>query len=194
MPRNFKLAQIKDPRVLMRLIIGTLLVANLVAAVLAFKPFGGSADDLRREQSALRRQLADLQTRVATTKKLVAKVESARQQGDDFLVRYISDRRTTFSALVAELNRAASDSGVKPRDTSIQLDPVEGSDTLVMMSISAGYEGNYANLAKFINLLDRSPRFLIIESMVATPQQGGQTVTVSLKVDTFVKDNPGDLS
>jgi len=44
----------------------TLLAANLVAAVMAFKPFGGSADDLRREQQALRVQLARLQTRAAT--------------------------------------------------------------------------------------------------------------------------------
>src|SRR5581483_11650231 len=100
MPRNFKLAQLKDPRVLMRVIIGTLLAANLVAAVLAFKPFGGSADDLRREQAALRRQLDDLQTRLATTRRLVNKVESARQEGDNFLEQYVSDRRTTFSALV----------------------------------------------------------------------------------------------
>ena len=58
MPKNFKLAgklkwkgvPIKEPRVLLRAVIGTLLAANLVAAVMAFKPFGGSADDLRREQ------------------------------------------------------------------------------------------------------------------------------------------------
>jgi len=47
MPKDFK-AAIKDPRVVMRAIIGVLLAANLVAAILAFKPFGGSAEDLRR--------------------------------------------------------------------------------------------------------------------------------------------------
>ena len=79
MPRNFKLPEklkwkgvaIKQPRVLLRATIGTLLAANLVAAVMAFKPFGGSADDLRREQEALRGQLARLQTRIASSKRLV---------------------------------------------------------------------------------------------------------------------------
>jgi hypothetical protein len=37
-----------EPRFLLRGIMGALLAANLVAAVIAFKPFGGSADDLQR--------------------------------------------------------------------------------------------------------------------------------------------------
>ena len=44
-----------------------------------------------------------------------------------------------------------------------------------------------------MNLLDKSPRFMIIENMqAAAPQQaGGQKLNVLLKIDTFVKDTPG---
>src|SRR5215470_18529640 len=122
MPRNFKVADfkgaLKEPRVIMRAIIGTLLVANLVAAVMAFKPFGGSADDLRREQSDLRRQLGQLQARLTNTKRLVDKVEGARRAGDDFLTKYFTDRRTTYSTLIEELSRTAQQAGIKPRDAS----------------------------------------------------------------------------
>ena len=41
----------------MRAVIGALLVANLAMAVVAFKPFGGSADDLREDQATLSAQL-----------------------------------------------------------------------------------------------------------------------------------------
>ncbi|PWU03739.1 MAG: hypothetical protein C5B51_18360 [Terriglobia bacterium] len=193
MPRNFR-AAIKDPRLVMRVIIATLLAANLVAAVLAFKPFGGSADDLRRQQTDLRRQLAQAQAHLADTGRLVGKVEMARREGDDFLSKYFTDRRTTFSTVIAELDRAAQEAGIKPRDRSAELNAIEGSDTLQMMSISAGYEGTYAALEKFVNLLDKSPRFLIIESMQAAPQQNGQTLTVTVKLDTFVRELPGTTS
>ena len=56
------------------------------------------------------------------------------------------------------------------------------------MTINAGCQGTYAALSKFVNLVDKSPRFLIIESMVAAPQQTGQVLNVTVKVDTFVME------
>ena len=199
MPKNFKLAEklkwkgvaIKEPRVLMRAIVGTLVAANLVAAVMAFKPFGGSAADLRREQQALRVQLTRLQARAATSKRLVEKVETARREGDQFLAKYVTDRRTMSSTIQDELNRTAKEAGIKALPATLDLEPIEGSDTLEMMSISAGYEGTYAELTKFVNLLDKSPRFLIIENMQTAPQQGGQALNVTLKLDTFVRETAG---
>src|SRR5690242_9445796 len=193
MPRNFK-AALRDPRVLVRALLAVLLAANLGAAVMAFKPFGGSADDLRRERGELQARLAQLQTHLAQTRKLASKVQSARVEGDNFLDRYVTDRRTMSSTIFEEMDRTAQQAGIKPRDRNVELSPIEGSDTLEMMSITAGYEGPYESLEKFVNLLDRSPRFLIIESLVAAPQQGGQMLNVTLKLDTFVKEPPGATS
>lgn len=195
MPRsfNFKIP-VRDPRVAVRAVLGVLLAANLAAAVMAFKPFGGSADDLRRHRAELDRQLTQLQAHVAASRQLVAKVEKGRKEGDAFLTQYVTDRRTTYSTIFEELDRTAQQAGIKPKDQNVELNPIEGSDTLEMMSITAGYEGSYANLEKFISLLDRSPRFLIIESLTATPQQGGQVLNVNLKLDTFVKEAPGETS
>lgn len=193
MPRNFK-AALRDPRVLVRALLAVLLAANLGAAVMAFKPFGGSADDLRRQRGELQARLAQLQTHLAQTRKLASKVQSARAEGDNFLDRYVTDRRTMSSTIFEEMDRTAQQAGIKPRDRNVELSPIEGSDTLEMMSITAGYEGPYESLEKFVNLLDRSPRFLIIESLVAAPQQGGQMLNVTLKLDTFVKEPPGATS
>jgi Tfp pilus assembly protein PilO len=190
MPKNFK-AAIRDPRIVMRAIIGVLLAANLVAAVIAIKPFGGSAEDLRREQADLRRKLATLQQRLANTRRLVDKAESARRDGDDFIGSYFSDRRTAYSTVIGELQRMEQEAGIKLRQDSLELNPIEGSDTLQMMSITVAYEGPYGGLTKFVDLLDKSPRFLIIESMQTSPQQSGQLLTVSVKLDTFVKDASG---
>jgi hypothetical protein len=68
------------------------------------------------------------------------------------------------------------------------VEPIEGSDDLAMMIITGNYEGTYADLMEFINRLDRSSRLLIIESLNATPQQGGAGVlTVNMKLDAFVR-------
>lgn len=185
---------LKDPRVLVRAALGVLVAANIVAALMVFKPWGGSAEDLAREQISLQQQLTSITARLEKTKSLVAKAERARTAGDGFLAEYTTDRRTTFSTIFAELERVASEAGIQPRPASYQLDQVEGSDTLYQMTISAAYEGGYTSLLKFVNLLDKSPRFLIIESLMAAPQQSnaGDLLSVTIKLDTFVREQPGN--
>ena len=190
MPKSFSIAA-RDPRIAVRAILGVLLAIDLVAAVLAFRPFGGSADDLRQRRAQLQTQLSQLQAHLAVTQQLVRKVETGRKQGDQFLAKYVTDRRTASSTIFEELDHTAQEAGIKPKDRNVELNQIEGSDTLEMMSITAGYEGTPASLQKFVSLLDRSPRFLIIESLSAAPQQGGQTLNVNLKLDTFVKEAPG---
>ena len=46
-----------------------------------------------------------------------------------------------------------------------------------------------SNLVNFIGELDHSERLLIIESMSAAPQQGSNILTVSMKIDAFIRDD-----
>src|ERR1019366_507385 len=175
MARNFSLFALKwkDPRVAVRAVLGALLVANLVTAVIAFKPFGGGADDLRRDRNVLRQQLAQLKIQVAKNRKLVEKIETARSQGDQFLAKYFTQRRVVTSTIQGELVQIAKDAGITYQPTTWTPELIEGSDTLGMMTINAGCQGTYAALSKFVNLVDKSPRFLIIESMVAATCRPG---------------------
>ena len=205
MPRSFNLPRwigraAKEPRVAMRIVIFTLLAANLVAAVVAFNVFGASADDVRRQRETLRAQMAQLQARLGTSQRLVQKVEGAREEGDQFLEKYVIERRVLASVVQDELVRLAAESGIKMGQVQTTMEPVEGSNTLAMVTIQAGFEGSYANLAKLVNLLDKSPRFLIVESMQANAPQGatpaaaaqaGQSLNVTLKIDAFVRNPLG---
>ena len=101
----------------------------------------------------MRQQLATMQSQVTRTKALVVKAERARSEGDSFLTEYTTDRRTTFSTIFSELERVAREAGIQPRPASYGLEQVEGSETLYQMTITSAYEGSYANLTKFVNLL-----------------------------------------
>jgi Tfp pilus assembly protein PilO len=198
MPRNFNFSanlsglKWRDPRVGMRALIGLLLAANLVAAVFAFKPFGGGADDLRRERQQLMQQLAQLTAQANRAKGIAAKVQTARTEGDKFLDSYVTDRRVVTSTIQSDLMQMAKDAGITLTPTTWNAEPIEGSDSLSMLTINAGCTGTYANLAKFVNAVDKSDRFLIIESLVAAPQQQGANLNVALKLDTFIKERAGE--
>ncbi len=176
----------------MRAIIGALLAANLAAAVVAFKPFGGGADDLQRQEIALQQQLSVMSKRIDANKLLVSKMQNARQDKDHFLTKYIAEERMGASTLLEEVERIATDAGVRQLPVTWNEQDVEGSDAFKMVTMTGGFEGSYASLAKFINLVDKSPHFLIIESLsTSAPQQNGAALNVQLKIDTFVNGAEG---
>jgi hypothetical protein len=185
---NDSMIQFRQPRMLARIVLGALLLANLVMAAVVFKPWAASAADLDRQVTSLRKQLRDRQAAIERLRALVSKIESARAEGDRFQGDYFVSRRTASSTIVDELQTLAQKAGIKQKEAAYVFEPVEGSETISMMSVTANYEGTFADLMQFINLLDRSPKFLILESLQAAPQQSGLTLSVSMKLNSFVRD------
>jgi type IV pilus assembly protein PilO len=137
--------------------------------------------------------LTSLRAQVAKSQKLVEKVQTARVAGEEFMHEYITDYRVVTSTMQGELVNMAESSGVILQPTSTSLEAVDGSDSLFKLRLNAGCQGTYASLAKFINLMDRSSRFLIIESLSATPVQAGDKLNVTLQVDTYIRQRPGEV-
>ena len=180
----------KEPRTIARLALGALLLANLAAAYAVFRPLGGSAEELEDQLIGLRQQLLQRQGQIGRTRALVAKIEQARSSGDQFLNVYFLNRQTAYSTLLTELDKAAKDAGIRPKDRAFAIDPIEGSENMSMMTITANYEGTYGDLMQFVNRLDKSPRFLILDTLSAAPVQGAGTLNVAVKLNTFVKADP----
>src|SRR6266542_1451873 len=115
MPRSSSLAGRlvwKDPRIVIRVVLGTLVALNIIAALVLWKPWGGSPEDLARDEHALRQQVSQMQARLNQSRQVVAKVEQARQAGDKFLGEYTMDRRAMSSLILAELDKAAKEAGM----------------------------------------------------------------------------------
>ncbi len=189
MPKSFNLGSAGNPRTLIRLGLGVLAAANLVAGYFVFRPLGGSAQDLSEQAAEMRTQIRQQQNTLNRTRALVEKVQSGRTEGDQFMGHYFLSRRAAFSTIMAELNDSAGQSKITPKESAYSIEPVDGSDTLEMMQISANFEGTYPDLIHFVNMLDKSDRLLVIESLNATPQQTGGKLNVMLKLDTFVKED-----
>ncbi len=190
MPRNSNaISPWRDARTVLRGAVGVLLLANLIAAGLVLFPPGGSAESLDRQLATLSTQVAQKQAVLDRSRLHSSAIERGKTEGDKFLNDYFLASRTAFSTLVGELNSTAMESKIQPREQSFNLQPIDGSDTLSYMTVTAGFEGAYSDVMKFVHELDRSPRLLIIESMTAAPQQGSDKLSVSFKLDTFVRDD-----
>jgi len=181
----------RGPRLVARLVVAALLAADLIVAAVLFKPWAGTAEQLDRQAAALRQQVGERQAGLESLRGLVGKIEAARGAGDGFLREFFLDRRTASSAIVSELLNISQKAGIKQKEASFQFEEIEGSDTLSMMTVTASYEGTFADLMQFLNLLDRSTRFLILDSLQAAPQQSGLTLNVGMKLHGFVRGEAG---
>src|SRR6478672_7584139 len=98
MPRNSK-SQGPGPRVprrdvrrTIRIVLGSLLALNVIAAGLLLFPPGGSADDLEREQASLQSQMMQKRALLERTRLNVSAIEKAREEGNQFLDSYFLNR------------------------------------------------------------------------------------------------------
>jgi Tfp pilus assembly protein PilO len=200
MPRNFKISPpsltvLREPKVMVRAALGVLLAANLVAAAFAFHLIGESPETLSQQVAGALTEKQTAQAKLNRSRVLTGKIGKGKEEGEKFLSSYMTSRRYTFSTIIGEMNDASKASGMKMLDANIApLDPIEGSEDLDMMTISVNFEGGYAELVKFVNLLDRSKRFLIIESLTVTPRPKGDVLTVNVRLNTFVKDDKDGTS
>jgi Tfp pilus assembly protein PilO len=199
MPRNFKIAipaagSLTDPKVVVRLCLGLLLVANIVAAGFAFHLFDASPEALQQRLAGALSQRQAEQAKLLKSRALAASIDRGKVDGEHFLDSYMTTRQFTYSTIVRELTDTVKTAGMDKQSTTISLNAVPGSDDLDMMSITISVEGKYGQLVKFVNLLDRSQRFLIIESLTVTPRAKSDILTVSIKLDTFVKDDKDGMS
>jgi len=188
MPRNFRLKAggLGNPRSAIRLVLGLLIAANLVAGYFVLRPLGGSPEELRQQVVEMRTAIRQQQGTVDRTRIMAGKIEIGRGEGDKFMSKYFLPRRSAYSIVMAELNDLASQAKVTAKESANSIEPVDGSDVLDMMQITANYEATYGDLVRFVNMIDKADRLLVMESLNATPQQGGGKLNVLMKLDTFV--------
>jgi hypothetical protein len=209
MPRNFnpaawreRLALLtgrrlsRDPRFMVQVGLAVLLAAICTAAFFVVRPLGGSPEELARQASALESQIGQRRATAGRLTLVKDKTSKARAEGDRFLSAYFMDRRTASSTITLELSKMARDAGIRPKDHTFSYEPIEGSETLTMMIIAGNYEGTYSDLMRYINKLDRTPRFVIIDQLSAAPQSGSAILAVQMKLYTFVKEggSPADAA
>ncbi len=181
----------RNPAFFMRALLGVLLFGNLAALYMLLFPPGGSLEELD-QRFTMSRQQNTVKTRdLERMRVLAAKVQESRLAGDKFFASYFMTRRKAASTIISELSGLAKQAGIRPKEHSFVLEGVEGSEDLSMMTVNGAYEGTYADLIQFVYRIDRSPRFLIIESLSAAPQQSAGLLNISVRFHVFVREVPG---
>jgi hypothetical protein len=170
-------------------VLGLVVAADIFLAV----KFGLAWEAIRSGQSGAYMQkeirYGQLEAQMQHLNGLPKKVEESGEQAQAFFNERIAP---DYSTIVAQLGAVASKNHVKLARAGYT--PTPSVDGLVEVRIDAGLSGQYTDLMRFINDLERDKEhvFFVIDGVTLTGQQGG-LVNLRLRLRTYLRAGATDL-
>ncbi len=175
------MASIRETRKkLMPIVIG-LAILDLACVGFLFSPAGRSRQARQREYTKLRQQLIAKQQEVLPTRGMDNKLKQASEDISGF---YQARFPAEYSVVAEELGKIAGDTGIRLSGVKYEEKdaPIEG---LRRLSMEVSLSGDYLQEVKFINALERSKLFFLIDGITLGEQQGN--VRLQLKLETYLR-------
>jgi hypothetical protein len=162
--------------------IAAMVVADVVAAGILFSPLVGSADSRRTQILQLTAELArkthDVQPLIGVDQKLVL----AKDQISDFYKGRFAEKD---SQLTTELGKLAAENGIRIQQARYKEEEPETSG-IVPVVIEGSFSGDYLQLVRFINTLERSKMFFTVDS-VDLAGEGAGPVRLQIGLHSYLR-------
>ena len=196
MPRNFDRLRMNGnvPREGVGLWLLTtaafLALLNGLALFLYLDPPGGTMRELAQQSADVHNQIAATRRSAVRLKTVTANVQLGNSQSSAFESMYFLPRRAAYQRVIAELQRMAAASGLQEGDRVYSEEPIEGTADLTLLNIAANnYQGTYDNLMHFLHEVDKSPMLLMLDTLMASPQQTGGRINMSLRFQAVIRED-----
>jgi len=176
------MADLRNAKRNVKIVIGTLLFLDLVAAAVLFSPLVGSAESRRYEKNSLAAELTKKNHEVQPLRGMDKKIEVAKQQIPQFYAERFAARD---SDLADELGKIASQNGVKILQAKYKQEPAETAN-IVPVEIQGDFSGDYLQLVRFINSLERSKLFITVDG-VDLAGEGSGAVRLQVTMHSFLR-------
>lgn len=176
------MADLRVTRHKVRVVLIAMLCVDVAAIVLLFSPLIGSSDSRRNQLDQLWRELQLKTQQVKPLHGMDQKVALASQQIDWF---YKDRLPAQDSAIFGEIGKVAAENGVKVLTARSKVEDPEPI-ALRPVTVEADLSGNYLQLVRFINALERDKMFFIIDSVTLGGEQSGP-VKLQMKLQTYLK-------
>jgi hypothetical protein len=162
-----------------------LLAANAVLIFFLFRAPGASETDRRAEIARLEAEERATRERVEQLRSIKSKVLTATENEQQFSADNFLRRSSAASQMMDNLDGLARKNGLDSSGVNWSND--EKANGLGWTSVTAtmSVEGEYANLVRFINELEKSQLFWIIESL-SVSGQAGTRLRLDLQAATYL--------
>jgi type IV pilus assembly protein PilO len=179
---------LRDTRRKVQIALASMAVVDVLAIAVFFSPLVGSETSRREDLAQHWKELQQKTREVEPLRGLDKKIPIARKQIDQF---YAQRLPAQDSAISADLGKVAAQSGVRIGSIKYSMkdkDKDKDAETAGTrrVEIEADLAGDYLQLVRFINALERDQLFFLVDSVALGGEQGG-VVKLQLKLETYLK-------
>jgi Tfp pilus assembly protein PilO len=153
----------------LKIAIGAMLAADVVAVAVLFSPLVGSADSRTLQLNLLRVELQKKTREVEPLRGMDKKIVLAKDQIGGF---YKDRFAAKDSDLANELGKLASENGIRIQQAKYKQEDAESSG-IIPVAIQGSFSGDYLQLVRFINTLERSKMFITVDGVDLAGESAG---------------------
>jgi type IV pilus assembly protein PilO len=179
---------LRDTRRKVQMALAALAAVDVLAIAVFFSPLVGSETSRREELAQNWKELQQKTREVEPLRGLDKKIPLARKQIDEF---YAQRLPAQDSAISADLGKVAVQTGVRIGSIKYAMkdrDKDKDAETAGTrrVEIEADLAGDYLQLVRFVNALERDQLFFLVDSVGLGGQQSG-VVKLQLRLETYLK-------
>jgi Tfp pilus assembly protein PilO len=138
----------------------------------------------------MRQQLARRATTLNALKEIERKLKDSHEKHKKFEADFLLPADKGASKLLEELDDICAEAGLLRNRVSYHLDP-EPTFGMQRLGITLPIEGSYANIRDFLNILERTSKFVIVDSMaLISEREGTGIIRLDVSLSTLFVAHP----
>ncbi|HYG62834.1 MAG TPA: hypothetical protein VEL74_09655 [Thermoanaerobaculia bacterium] len=163
-------------------------LANVVVFTVYRLGYAGTVQSLERDLEDEKVELEKQASERRRLEELLAKAETNRRQIQQLYGQRFSTRQARLTLIDREVKTLARQAGMAPRSVEYLQQEIEDFN-LIKRSFNFSVHGTYPELRQFINLLELSDSFLILEAMTLSQGTGEDPrLRIGLTLSTLFED------
>jgi Tfp pilus assembly protein PilO len=165
--------------------LALLLVADIALAFLLWRSSSIGPVEMRAQRDDLALQARLLKADVERGEKIRASLPQVGKDCEDFYQRSFLSASTGYSSVETDLGAIAAKAGLKTSGFAFTQHDVKDRG-VTEMTITTSVDGNYESVIQFINGLERSRNFYLLNNLSLTSATSGE-VKLQLELQTYFR-------
>jgi type IV pilus assembly protein PilO len=169
-----------------RIALGVLLGLDALLIFLAWQASSNTPESQRLRESRLQAQQTLLEADVKHAELIRSHLAAVGKQCDDFYQNELPGGKVGYEVIEEDLGDIATKSGLKTSLIGYHQKVVKDRG-VTEVEITAAVEGDYKGLIDFINGLERSKKFYVLDNLALTGGSAGATLKLNMALRTYFR-------